>query len=241
MANKKKKANTRQKTYSGIEHHKLKGKTLTAPWANIPNLKPSSWRDERLPEFLWACILASCLDRAKALATFRRLVNYIDKNAREAYDKITHTGLSQIDEQKQREIISIITDTKENKEVLHPLLLFDNLPAREQWKHFLPSHEDIDISPLIQGVAKTLDHQSQESTDCRWLWIVSFMITGNAKIHDKEIIEGIFYYPNRGDMRKIRPHIRAMEGAFSLEYKNLSDWPRQFWQEALDKTECYHL
>ena len=241
MPSKNKKAKARQKTYSGIEQHKLKGKTLTTPWANISNLEPSSWRDERLPEFLWACILSSCIDRAKALATFRCLINHIEKNAREAYDKITHTGLSQIDDHKQQEIISIITGTRENKEVLHSLLLFDGLPAREQWKQFLPPNEDIDISPLIKGVARTLDHQSQESTDCRWLWVMTFIMTGNYTEPDREIVEGFFYYPDRGDMGVIRSHIRALEGALSLKYRDLSDWPRKFWQEALDKTECYHL
>jgi len=241
MASEKKRTKSRQKTYSGIEQHKLISKTLTTPWANMPNLKPSSWRDERLPELLWACILASCIDRDKALATFRSVINHIEKNARDAYDKITHTGLSKLDDRKQREIIAIITTPAENKAVLHSLLLFDNLPVREQWKQFLPPRGDIDISPLIQGVARTLDHQSQQATDCRWLFIMNFLITGNAIIHDKEIIEGFFYYPNRGDMRKIRPHIRAMEGAFSLSNENLSNWPTKFWQEALDKTECYHL
>lgn len=85
------KAKTRQKTYSGIEHHKLKGKTLTALWANVPNSVTFVLERRKVTEFLWACILASCIDRAKALATFRRLINYIEKNAREAYDKITHT------------------------------------------------------------------------------------------------------------------------------------------------------
>jgi len=238
MASNKKKPKTRQKVYSGIGQHKQKGKILIPPFAGIPNLNRSSWMDERLPELLWACILISCTDREKALATFRRVINYVEKNAPEAYGKITHTGLSQINETKQQEIISIITGTEENKEILHSLLLFDNLPIRDQWKDFLPSHGEINLSPLFKGVASSLNHQSQQSTDCRWLWIMTLIMTGHAITHDKETLEGFFYYPNQGDMRKIRPTIRSMELAFSLP-NNVTEWARNFWEEALYKTECY--
>lgn len=241
MASSKKTKKTRQKTYSGIEHHKRIGKTLTSPWNTIPNTKPSSWRDERLPEFLWAGILASCIGRDSALATFRSVINYIEKNARDACGKITHTGLSQLDSNNQRDIISIITAVRENKEVLHSLLLFDSLPAREQWEIFLPQDKNIDISPLLYGVAKTLDHQSQQSTDCRWLWLMTFIITGKCINHDREIVEGLFTYPNCKNIEMIRPSIRSMEGGLSLANNNPSDWSAKFWQEALYKTECYHL
>lgn len=231
----------RNKSYSGIEQHKIQGKTLISPFMNYPNLAFSSWIDDRLPELLWACLLVSCTARESALVTFREVINYIYKKAPEATGKITHTGLSQLDEQKQQDILSIITGTNENKEVLYPLLLFENLPAKNQWAHFLPTHEDMDISPLTHSVAKSLNHQSQQSTDCRWLWVMTFLMTGKAKIHDKEMIKGLFYYPNYGDMRRIRPYIRAMEGALSQSEKSLGYWPTKFWEESLNNTPCYPL
>ena len=232
----------RDKSYSRISDHKLKGKTLIPGFADIPNMRLSSWRNERLPELLWACLLASCTDRLAALSTFRQVVNYIVDKIPQAPGKITHTGLSELEEHRQRDIISIITGTKENKKVLRSLLLFESLPARDQWVRFLPSEGKIDVSPLLQGVARTLDHQSQQSTDCRWLRIMPFLLAGKLKMHDKETIEGLSYYPNRGDMRKVRPTIRAMEGVLSLmDQQGTPEWPQRFWDEALRKTECYSL
>jgi hypothetical protein len=238
----KAKKSKRNKSYSGISDHKLKGKTLVPGFADIPNMKLSSWRDERLPELLWACLLASCIDRPTALSTFRQVVNYIVEKIPEAPGKITHTGLSELEEHRQRDIISIITGTKENRQVLTSLLLFDSLPARDQWAHLLPSTGEIDVSPLLQGVARTLDHQSEQSTDCRWLRVMPFLLAGKLKMHDKEIIEELFYYPDRGDMRKVRPTIRSMEGGISsMEQETTPEWPQRFWDEALRKTECYLL
>lgn len=195
-----------------------------------------------MPELLWACLLAACTDRPVALSTFRQVINYIANKIPEAPGKITHTGLSELEECRQRDIISIITGTKENREVLSPLLLFDSLPARNQWACFLPSEEEIDVSSLIKGVARTLDHQSQESTDCRWLRIMPFLLARKLRIPDRVIIEELFYYPDRGDMRKVRPTIRSMEGAISgIEQQGTPEWPQRFWDEALRKTECYPL
>lgn len=238
----KAKKSKRNKSYSGISDHKLKGKTLIPGFANIPNMRLSSWRDERLPELLWACLLASCTDQPAALSTFRQVVSYIVDKIPETPGKTTHTGLSELEECRQRDILSIITGTKENREVLSSLLFFDSLPARNQWARFLPSEEEIDVSPLFQGVARTLDHQSQQSTDCRWLCIMPFLLARKLKIHDKEIIEELFYYPDRGDMRKVRPTIRSMEGSISfMEQQGATEWPQRFWDEALHKTECYSL
>lgn len=238
----KAKRSKRNVSYSGISDHKLKRKTLIPPFADIPNMRRTSWRDERLPELLWACLLASCTDRRAALSTFRQVANYIADKVPEAPGKTTHTGLSELEEHKQLEIISIITGTRENRDVLSSLLLFDSLPARNQWGRFLPLEGRIDVSPLFQGVARTLDHQSQQSTDCRWLRIMPFLLAGKLKMHDKEAVEEVFYYPDRGDMRKVRPTIRAMEAGLSLtEQQETPEWPQRFWDEALCKTECCSL
>jgi len=240
---KKKKSNseTRQKkNYSGIEDHTRKGKVLLPPFATLPNFKLASWRNERLPEFLWACILVSN-DRESALDTFRKVVEYIVKNAPDAAQKISHSGLSELDEGIQKGIISVITNSHANRKVLHSLLLFDGLPARKQWENYLPKEDKIDIAPLLNGVARTLEHQSQEATDCRWLRVVALLMAGKLHMHDKETIEEIIFYPKKGDIKKVRPTIRAMEGAFSDLLKSTTNWPINFWEEALKKTECYIL
>jgi len=237
----KKNKTFKQKTYSGIQQHKVKGKTLIPPFADYPNLKLTSWIDDRLPELLWACLLVSCGNRETALATFQEVINYVAKKAPEASGKITHTGLSQLDDQIQKDILSIITSRKENKEILQPLILYESLPAKQQWEQFLPSHANIDIQLLIRGVARSLGHQSQEATDCRWLYVMTFLMTSKLRLHDKEELEGLFYYPNFGDLRKIRPSIRSFEVALSLGLKQKTDWPEKFWNECLVNTPCYPL
>ncbi|MCL8054530.1 hypothetical protein M8833_34880, partial [Pseudomonas aeruginosa] len=87
-----------------------------------------------------------------------------------------------------------------------------------------------------QAVQKTFDHQSQEATDVRWVSILFKIALGEMLFpagfeeHLLEIVE----YPNRGDMRSVRPSIRAMEMTFS--HLGQSSWSESFWTDMLQQT-----
>ena len=243
MAKKRKhRKKSQQKNYSTIQDHKHQGKKLLSPWDQVPNIKQSSWKDDRLPDMLWAALLVISLPREDALNVFRQVVKYIDSLPEdEKFGDVTHTGLSKLPSERLDEVLSIILAREEQKQVLTPLLLLDELPSREAWVKVLGvDRAEDDWEPLMIAVARTLDHQSQESTDCRWLRVICAMIGDKLQIPGRETIEGILGYPNHGDLTYVRPAIRSIEIVLRENAERLA-WAGKFWDECLAKTPCYSL
>jgi hypothetical protein len=232
----------KRETHSTIKQHRRHKKTLTPPLATVPKLHSSSWLNDWLPEMLWTALIIAGLPRQNALETFRRVADFVSQFPDEdfIYD-ITHTGLSRIDAEILKELLEIITATDAHRVVLSPLLLLRELPARETWVEALDaSASDASWRGLMQAVALTLDHQSQEATECRWVRVICLMSTGKAVV-PPEFVKEIAYYPNYGDMRKVRPSIRAMEMAFRDIEEEEREWADKFWAQCLSETPCFPL
>ena len=229
--------------HSTLGQHKQQGKNLIPPLAQIHNMQLSSWVRERLPEFLWAILLVVHLPREEALDIFRCVAKYIGELAEEdKFSNVTHTALSTLPSQKLDDVLSIITANPEQKEVLLPLLLFNNLPGRDAWVRALDNDDVSDLwEPLMEAVARTLDHQSQESTDCRWLKLLCLGCAGKLRLPSQEEIAYILRYPDYGDMRMVRPFIRSTEGAISSMDPKPVEWTAKFWGECLTRTPCFPL
>lgn len=229
---------------STLGQHRQVGKTLIPPMANIPKSTPNSWIDNRLPEMLWATLLVTHLPRAEALNFFREFSNYINQfKDKGASSDITHTGLSNFDSEILNGALELIAHNNERKSILRPLLLLKELPAKKHWEKFIgnttPSPDDWKL--LMVAVAKTLDHQSQESTDCRWLKIICMIAAGMYTLPTEEMAKELAYYPNYGDQRHVRPSIRATEIAFSTMDDKKRVWATQFWAQCWTDTSCYPL
>ena len=247
MAKKRKRKKKQQKNYSTIQDHKHQGKKLIPIWRQIPNFQTVSWMNDRLPDMLWAILLVKLLPREHALNVFQSVVKYIDSLPKgEKFGDITHTGLSKLPSEQLDDVLSIITLGQEQKQALAPLLLLDELPAKEAWTKVLDiDGTNTEWEPLMIAVAHALGHQSQESTDCRWLRVFCAMVAYELPAPpDKETLDGINFYPNVGDLRAIRPSIRAFENGLTTEEKLTGAdierlaWADKFWDECLVKTSC---
>ncbi|MFW9258660.1 DUF5677 domain-containing protein [Nostoc sp. CALU 546] len=257
MTKKKQKSKQQSKqsthrNYSTIAQHKMQGKNLLPPLAQFPNTEFSSWLSERLPEMLWAALLITHLPREYALKIFRRVADYIFKlPEEEKFHDITHSGLANLSSDKLKHFLDSTISDPICKEVLHPLLLLQSLPGYQSWAQSLsdiltqPTWE-----PLMNAVANTLDHQSQAATDCRWLRLVCTMTAGKLLFPSslEETAKEIAYYPNYGDMRKVRPTIRAAEISLdmskppiSLDTESHLNWSQEFWKQCLIATPCFPL
>ena len=244
MNNKKNSKNNQKFMETDISSHRRYKKELKPPLAQIPNMKPSSWINERLPEMLWAVLIIGNIERETALNFFRYIAKYVEKN-HECFD-ITITGISKFSEAKKEEFIKYaISWSEEIKNALRPLALFPDLPAGEIWKKFLdqPIPKE-DFQKLAEEVFKTYWHQSEEATDCRWIKFLCYIIAGKIKFSSsidgiKETVRGVFEYPNYGDLRHIRPFIRAGEIGLRPNSKGeISNWSSSFWQYCFIKTGC---
>lgn len=231
-------------TYSTLEQHTKKGKLLTPPLARIPNLSMQSWMNDRLPEMLWAATLVGNLPREEALGAFRRVANYIfSLPESEKFSEVTHSSLAQLPRERLATFVKTICPGRAHSEALRPLLLLEDLPASETWREALgeaPNPGDWHL--LAHAVTRTLFHQSQESTDCRWARVIALMAAGKLMLPPDGTAKEIGYYPDLGDMRKVRPTIRALELSFSTVQDQASnEWPDLFWAQCLRDTPCFPL
>lgn len=238
--NKKKKSRS-GKNRTSLQDHRKVGKQLQPGFAVVADkVTFSSWSNERLPEMIWAAIIRVIDDQDYAIEEFRRILSFIGEHGEKGqFSDISLTGISKLPEALREQFIGFILENKTTASALVVLSLFDSLPARETWVNLLPKEEP-NISILMDAVGFNLPHQSQEATDCRWLKLMARVISGKFHV-PRERAEEWFGYPYKGDLRKIRPSIRASEMAENpLVEKDLT-WPNAFWDEAWRNSPCLVL
>lgn len=226
-----------------LHKHKRDGSLLKPPFKQIPTLSPSSWKDDRLPELLWAVLLIGNLSREDALNIFRAAGKFV-QGRDELYD-ITISSIAQWKREDRIAFIGLLCESHPKaKSILLSLVVFPSLPAFEDWVSVLgePQGEmEKDLADyLANGVRVTLWHQSQEATDCRWVKVLCMVTAGKMKVVSGMYSE-ILNYPNEGDMRSVRPTIRASEIIQDPQKPATKDWPDSFWTACLRNTLCAPL
>lgn len=231
-----------KKNESRLKDHKQNKKELNPPLlASGLNMTTSSWFDDRLPEMLWAVLLVGNMERVEALKYFRYIAKYVDNN-NDCFD-VTLTGVSALPEGRRKLFLKHFASySHEINKILQSLLLFPQLPSCSDWKGVLSeSTPNEDWQKIAEGIAKTFWHQSQEATDCRWIKVFCHILGGKVHFVEKmeDTVRGIYEYPNYGDMRKVRPTIRAMEIA-PMQSKESNDlnWSKYFWKYCFEQTGC---
>lgn len=225
---------------STLEQHRRIGKTLQPPFAQVLNLKPSSWYGERLPELLWTILIVSFFDRDDALAIFRRVADYIFRLPEdEKFADVTHSGLASLRETQLAGFLECLFFNNAVNKALAPLLLLPDLPAYERWSARLSAAGVVaEWPPLMSAVANAIDHQSQAATDCRWMRVLAMRVAGAMHLPPGDLAQEIALYPNYGDMREVQPSIRATEICFAPD---VGEWPSAFWQHCFSKTPCWSM
>jgi len=230
-----------------LEILKRTGKLLQGPTRTLLNMQLSSWVNDALPEILWTALLFGTLPRTEALAHLRRvLVKVRDNKEVLAESSLEHSRLAQFDQDQFNLFFAELCSDEAAKAALSPLLLLQRLPDRALWEKVLGKPKDDAAHGLANAVALSFDHQSEAATDCRWFKIMTMIEAGRMQFDLKlqGRLDAIVDYPNRGDMRSVRPSIRAMEmmtrpGASKNEVK--SPWCDDFWAECWEQTECFPL
>jgi len=246
MENKSEKKTEENRT-TDISKHKLEGKTLFPPFRQL-QMSPSSWKDDRMPEMLWAVLIIGNLKRKDALDIFRKVADLVNRHPE--LSDITHSGIAKWSKENRLALINLLKESHpEVQKIIQSLVIFPALPGYKEWKEILgePSNEKEVADFLAKGVSTTLWHQSQEATDCRWIKFLCEIHGGKVKFSSSigdidETLRGVFEYPNYGDLRHIRPFIRASEIGMQMRSTGeQSDWPEKFWEACLKSTLCSPL
>jgi hypothetical protein len=236
-----KKTKTERAQYSPLASHRREGKSFIPPFMQNPNITLMSWRDTRVPELLWAILLAGNLERDSYLRLFREVIRRACKTGEQRLvGTLQHSSLVHEKPDVFEQSFGGVFSDDQASNVLPALLLFDGLPDREHWAKHLPAPDpENHWHVLSRAVARTTDHQSQESTDCRWLRVF-LAVTQKKMLIQAELEREIAEYPNLGDMRMVRPLIRSAEAALDQSGTGFQTppWADNFWNECWTKTDC---
>ena len=174
--NRQNRGNRRRQHGTPLGKHRNVGKTLVPPLNTLPGVaKHTRWLDERMPEMLWACLVRAVLPRDQALAVFRDVAvmarGYVGVSA-QLHELIpTHSNLAQRHPELIPKIVQLIATKPLGYAALRPMLLLAPLPGRDHWVTAIAADVDpSEINVLADAVAEYFDHQSEHSTDVRWLY-----------------------------------------------------------------------
>jgi hypothetical protein len=242
----------KDRNISPLESHKRRGKTFQAPFSTLPApIQMRAWNDECVPNILWACILASLLERREYLRLFRKVIINTRENV-PRYEEmfVTHNYIATFSDIEFDEMFATVLANDNATQALRALRLVDCLPDRPHWDRHLPEPDpERDWNILFHAVADCFDHQSERATDIRWLKIMYMLVSGQLVMPEsmEERLEELRLYPDKGDMRQVRPSIRATEIMFrglelgEEEHRGPALPPNhrtQFWSEMKAKTGC---
>lgn len=214
-----------------------------------------------MPEMLWAVLLTEVLPRRDYLGCFRAIINACSPwfkpddpkpgepdEVGEAELKaeiginytlaLDHTKLAELSDEHFHRFVSIPLKHPLGYAALRPLLLLSSIPRIERWKAELnvePTQDD--WQTVAQAVAEVLDHQSEKSTDIRWFKLM-LPIAAGMMFFPREMeaqVREVYEFPDRGDMRSVRPFIRS--GEMTLRRSPPSKWIDAFWAEC-SNTQC---
>ncbi len=239
----------RGRNLSPLDRHPREGKTLKNPFSAIsPSMTPRSWVNECIPNVLWACILAATLEREHYLRLFRSVAINIRENLENHSELfITHNFISKFSDREFDIAFRNVLNDEQAASALSAMLLVNCLPDAPLSASRLSAPTDDHWQILAEAVASCFDHQSQKATDIRWIKLMFFIITGKVQFPRTmaDRVEDLRLYPERGDMRAVRPMIRATELSFRMiefgeEGKADLPPPHQmtFWDEVYRKTGC---
>lgn len=249
----------KDRNLSALEAHPRDGKNLRSPYSVLKNIRfARSWVDDCIPNILWACILGACMEREEYLRLFRLTVTRTKENLATANElHVTHNFLATATEHEFDVMFEDVLKDETARRHLSALLYVESLPDRDHWRrHLTMPDRDEGFRTLAYAVSASFDHQSQISTDVRWLKVMSQIIVREKVVFGpqfNETVEELRLYPNYGDMRKVRPSIRALEvGLRENEFPtNIDGTPNpnpprplptlhseDFWREMRGATQC---
>lgn len=244
---------------SPVESLTRKGGALQSPFSKLPgNFVTRSWSNECIPNILWACILVSFLERDDYLNLFRKIVIDTRENVENRKQLfVTHNFLATATVEEFDTMMGSVLAHSEAPKFLSALKLVDCLPDHAHWnRHLGDLDPEKDWQILAHAVSDTFDHQSQRSTDIRWLKLMFTVICQErlklpAQMGD--LVKELRLYPNHGDMRSVRPTIRAIEMTLRMDEFGETDGSKgedavrrdlpplhieAFWSEMRDKWPC---
>ena len=230
---------------STLEQHTIKKGVIQPPLNTIPNMNPTHWNKDRLPEYLWlGLILIAYENRTEGIETVGKILKGITKINNELI-RPRLSDIFSLDDDSQEDIYSMMCNII-NYEILSPLtVIFRDRNYNIFNKYFYDEKQTvIDRLQTLSNAIKTYyDHQSYESTDLRFCAFSLMVFQKKIRFSStmKHIKDTLMNYPYTSHdnkiMRSYRPTIRSMEMSDMMISPN-RNFLDNFWREVSMKIEC---
>lgn len=232
--------------HSKLKDHDFKKGEFIAPWNKDileSKIKLVSWFKERLPNFIWIGLIFERYGREEGLNICGKIVNEIVKlNIK--LQSLKFSEIIKCSHGEQEKIWGIISNIA-GKEILTPLTALFTYSDFEVFSRFFVSHE-LSVEERIEKIGnvmkKASEHQSDFSTDIRFIAIYFTLSTGKLHIMESQA-NRLIKYPhlshNDEEMRMIRPTIRSIEmiDLDSVDTEK-NDYINKFWKEYSKMIDC---
>jgi len=230
---------------SNLKNHKYKKGLIQPPMNTLSNKEPMSWTDDRLPEYLWLGLILMAYDRTKGLEKIGKILESISKINSSIIEPKLSIILS-LNVNQQEEIYEIITSEIDSK-ILSPLTViyrYIDYPIFNKYFNFNDILFKDRISKINKTIALYYNHQSNESTDLRF--VILFMLVFQKKLNlPLELAKSLFEYPytshEDAKMKQYRPFIRVTEmttGITDISNSKNQEFIDNFWKEIGLKIDC---
>ena len=244
-----------------LASHKRRGKTILSSYHKIQeSMSLSSWKDAGIPNVMWLVVLTSVLNRDDYISLFREIAELSSKLQKPYCSyPLVHNYMEFLPYEEFCFVFAPIAARPNLLDEMTVLRFFDILPDFPHWDKFLPKKMPTDtFNRLASAVAHVMFHQSEKSTDIRWFKVFQKIAADLIKFPSnmEDTFRGIVEFPHWGDMRSVRPSIRALEIGFRASEEEFSlpneliaplvdratkatSLAESFWRVCKEKTKCF--
>ena len=212
----------------------------------LPNSKPVSWTNDRLPEYLWIGLILMSFSRTKGIEIAGKILKEISQINKNLLKPKLSEILSLPNYEQEKIYKTIVKNV--NFKILAPLtVIFKNNDYPIFNKYFYCHEMPIvfRIDTIKKSIKLYYDHQSYEATDLRFVVLSMMVFQDKLRVFQGSTLPEVFErypYTSHDDekMRMYRPSIRATEmmDIENLPNKQFIDF---FWKEIGLKTSCNTL
>lgn len=230
-------------TPSKLKDYKLKKGKFISPLNELmrPIEDDKSWTYGRMPEYLWIGLIMDYYGRDEGFKRIHGILVMIQKEAI-GLNTLRISEIMKLDGAKKTRFLKNVVQIIQNVALSPLTLIFTVSEYPEFVKTF---HDGSDIEErkevLERVMANLMNHQTNESTDIRFIVLYYSMMLGRMHMMQNQV-EMLELYPciNHDDVRMqmIRPLIRATEMVLLNMVETDKNYLDKFWMEVSTVTDC---
>ncbi|AVC44947.1 hypothetical protein B4919_09210 [Francisella tularensis subsp. novicida] len=229
---------------TSLKDHKYNKGVIRTPMNSLPNIQPVSWKDDRLPEYLWLGLILMGYSRTEGIEKAGNILKKISQ-ADVTINKPKLSEILNLSEDEQEKIFKIIIEIVDKKNIAPLTVIFkaSSYPVFNKYFNVIDYTVIEKVELLCDAIHLYYNHQSNEATDLRFVVLSMLVFQGKLKVNRESTLPEIFEnypYTSHDDdkMKSYRPSIRATENIIDTNGSPNRKFISLFWKEIGLKSKC---